>query len=264
AACTIISRNYLSDARILAASYLEHHPAARVYVLVVDGLPDGCDAGKGVSVIGPEELNLPFFSELCFKYDVTELSTAVKPALLSLLLNRYNEEQVIYLDPDILVMRRFDELIACLPTADIVLIPHLLKPIPQDGFRPTEQDILIAGAYNLGFIAVRKCQTTQEFLAWWQMRLKDGCFVDVPHGLMTDQKWIDLVPGLFVASILKDETYNIAYWNIHSRVIQREGHGFFVNGRPLTFFHFSGFSPAAPEVFSKHQDRTQIAKATGL
>jgi GT2 family glycosyltransferase len=264
AACTIVSRNYLSHARIVAASYLEHHPGGRFYVLAVDDLPDGWDAGKGVHVIGPNELSLPFSSELCFKYDVTELSTAVKPAFLSFLLDRYNEEQLIYLDPDILVMRRFEELMACLPAADIVLTPHLLKSIPQDGRRPTEQDILMAGAYNLGFIAVRKSQTTQDFLSWWQMRLKDGCFVDVAQGLMTDQKWIDLVPGLFGATILKDDSYNIAYWNIHSRQIERQGQQFFVNGRPLTFYHFSGFNPAEPEVFSKHQDRTQVVTGTGL
>src|ERR1051326_6097234 len=132
AACTIISRNYLSHARILAASYLEHHPGAPFYLLSVDKLPEGWDAGKDVRIIRPDELDLPFFSELCFKYDVTELCTAVKPALLTLLLKRYQQKHVIYLDPDILVMRRFDELIARLPAADIMLTPHLLKPIPQD------------------------------------------------------------------------------------------------------------------------------------
>src|SRR5215471_11866045 len=102
AACTIISRNYLSHARILAASYLESHPGGRFYLLSIDALPDGWEAGKGFRVIGSHELDLPFFSELCFKYDVTELCTAVKPALLRLLLNRYHEEEVVYLDPDIL------------------------------------------------------------------------------------------------------------------------------------------------------------------
>src|SRR5262245_32703083 len=81
---------------------------------------------------------------------------------------------------------------------------------------------------------------------------------------MTDQKWIDLVPGLFGATILKDETYNVAYWNIHSRMLERRDERYFVNGRPLAFFHFSGFDPARPEVYSKHQTRTQLVKGDAL
>src|SRR4051794_1497776 len=81
AACTIISRNYLSHAKILAKSYLEHFPGGRFYLLVVDGLPDGVDPGVAVEVLKASELGIPYFFEMCFKYNVTELSTAVKPSL---------------------------------------------------------------------------------------------------------------------------------------------------------------------------------------
>jgi len=36
AICTIIAKNYLAHARVLTASFLEHHPAGRCYVLVID------------------------------------------------------------------------------------------------------------------------------------------------------------------------------------------------------------------------------------
>jgi GT2 family glycosyltransferase len=264
AACTIISRNYLSDARVLASSYLQHHPGARFYTLVVDKLPEGVDAGPGISVVDPDELNAPYLSELFFKYSATELCTALKPSLLMLLLNRYHEEEVLYFDSDILVTSRFEALMACLPSANIVLTPHLLKPIPLDGFRPSEKEILIAGAYNAGFLALRKSDETQRFLHWWQTRLRDGCFIEFSEGLLTDQKWLDLVPALFEATIFKDETYNVAYWNIESRPIERKGDVFSVNGRPLAFFHFSGFNPANPTVFSTHQNRIRIVRGTAL
>jgi len=41
AACTIVSRNYLSHARILAESFARHEPDGRFYLLVVDRLPAG-------------------------------------------------------------------------------------------------------------------------------------------------------------------------------------------------------------------------------
>jgi GT2 family glycosyltransferase len=265
AACAIISGNYLSDGRVLARSYLEHHPGARFYLLVVDQLPSDAGVGSGIYIIRPDELELPHLRELAFKYNPTELCCALKPILLTLLTEKYHEDQVIYFDADILVMRPLDRLIERLRDADIVLTPHLLDPIPMDGLRPSEQDLLIAGAHNLGFIAVRNTDSTRSFLHWWESRLRDGCFIDVSQGLMMDQRWVDLVPSLFPTTLIRDETYNVAYWNIHSRRIRRNGETFLVNDRaPLSFFHFSGFDPAQPTVFSKHQNRTRIENETGL
>src|SRR6516164_4067198 len=81
AACTIVSRNYLSHARILAQSFKQHVPNGRFYLLIVDKLPEGVALDKSIRLIAPEELGFSSYPEMCFKYDVTELSTAVKPAL---------------------------------------------------------------------------------------------------------------------------------------------------------------------------------------
>ena len=37
-----------------------------------------------------------------------------------------------------------------------------------------------------------------------------------------------------------------------------------MNGRPIAFFHFSGFNPAEPAVLSKHQNRIRIEKGSAL
>ena len=266
AACTIIARNYLSHARILARSYLEQHPGAPFYLLVVDGLPQGVDAGvEGVHVLGLDDLDLPSVYEMSFKYDVTELSTAVKPTLLALLIERFGERRVCYIDPDIWVMRPLTEVAEALRTSEIVLTPHLSGPIPDDGCAPSEQDILIAGAYNLGFLGLADGPQTRELLAWWAERLRDLCRADPARGLMVDQRWIDLVPTLFTSTrLVRDETYNVAYWNLHTRRLARKGRGFTVNGDPLTFFHFSGFDPRRPTSLSKHQTRHQVADGSPL
>jgi GT2 family glycosyltransferase/SAM-dependent methyltransferase/glycosyltransferase involved in cell wall biosynthesis len=264
AACTIIARNYISQARTLAASYLEHHPDGRFYLLVVDS-GEGIELDPRVELIDVHALPLDDLYEMFFKYDVVELSTAVKPALIALLLEKYAEKRVMYIDPDILILRRMEEVFAALDNADIVLTPHLDAPIPFDGRKPAEQDILISGAYNLGFIAVRSSEDTRRFLDWWCARLIDLCRVDPAKGLMVDQRWIDLVPSLFPGTyVLRDETYNVAYWNLHSRVIDRTGDAYTCNGRPLTMFHFSGFNPETPEVLSKHQTRTTFEPGTAL
>ena len=37
-----------------------------------------------------------------------------------------------------------------------------------------------------------------------------------------------------------------------------------MNGRPLRFFHFSGFKPDRPERLSSHQNRIQIGSGSAL
>ena len=149
-ACTIVSRNYLSHARILAESFARHEPQGRFYLLVVDRVPEGTELPDYIQLVDLSALELPHLYEMCFKYDVTELSTAVKPALLAHLMSAHGETRLSYFDPDILIDRPLVELRQRLERGGIVLVPHLLDEIPLDGHRPNEQDILIAGSYNLG------------------------------------------------------------------------------------------------------------------
>jgi hypothetical protein len=267
AACTIVSRNYFSHAKILAASFLRHEPGGRFYILVVDDLPDApeADPGPGVTLVGIGDIGLRDPRGMCLKYDVVELNTAVKPAFLATLLYERGEEDLVYLDPDIEVMRPLEAVKEALGRADIVLTPHVLSPIPLDGLHPSDQDILISGAYNLGFVALRRSPMVREFLAWWGERLEELCRIDVAHGLFTDQRWVDLVPAFFPSvAVLRDPTCNVAFWNLHERQLSRRGDDYFVNDRPVTFFHYSGFNPNRRLTLSKHQDRVAVEKGSAL
>ncbi|MGB7051148.1 MAG: methyltransferase domain-containing protein [Acidimicrobiales bacterium] len=64
---------------------------------------------------------------------------------------------------------------------------------------------------------------------------------------------MDFVPGMFDSVIVRDPEYNVAYWNLHSRLFRWTGERYEVDGRPLAFFHFSGYSPDDPHRLSKHQ-----------
>ena len=75
-------------------------------------------------------------------------------------------------------------------------------------------------------------------------------------GYFVDQRWFDLAPGfLSDLAIVRDPQYNLAYWNLHERQLEYTDGIYSVDGRPLGFFHFSGFDPAHPPVLSRHQDR---------
>ncbi len=263
-ACTIVSKNYLPFARVLARSFLEFHPHSRVFVCLVDHI-EGCfdPADEPFEVITAEELGIERFEDFAFKYTILELNTAVKPAFLRHLFAHHGAEKLIYFDPDIQVMNRLDDLSALLDEYTVTLTPHLDTPIDDD-YLPSETHILQAGAYNLGFIALSGAQAALPLLDWWHRRVYDRCIVDIPKGLFVDQKWIDLVPSLFAGvHLLKDPGYNVAYWNLHGRTITLDGgdgeaRAVRVNGRPLQFFHFSGFDPHDVDRVSKHQNRFRL------
>ena len=84
-----------------------------------------------------------------------------------------------------------------------------------------------------------------KLLDWWAERLRRDCRVDPVWGYFVDQRWFDLVAGFFSdLAIVSDPEYNVAYWNLHNRQLEHAAGRYLVNGRPLAFFHFSGFDPA--------------------
>ena len=128
-----------------------------------------------------------------------------------------------------------------------MLIPHNSEPIPTDGRKPTQLDIMLSGVYNLGYVSVAPGVEVDRLLDWWAERLRHDCRVDPSVGFFVDQRWFDLAPGfLSDFAIVREPEYNVAYWNLHSRRLERAGDRYLVDGRELAFFHFSGFDPARP------------------
>jgi glycosyltransferase involved in cell wall biosynthesis/SAM-dependent methyltransferase len=265
--CTIIARNYLAFARVLATSFRQIHPDGTCTVLVIDDPSGFIDpAGEPFELLTIGEIGLPDAERMAASYDVMELSTAVKPWLLKTLLARPGVDSVMYLDPDIKVFAALDEIVDRATRHDVVLTPHFTAPLPRDGRKPSEEDILIAGSYNLGFIGLGASQTANELLDWWAERLEKHCLNEPEQGRFVDQRWIDLAPGLWPGiDVLRDTTFNIAYWNLPTRELSDEGEGgYLVDGRALRFFHFSGFDPRRPAELSKHQNRIDVTANPAL
>src|SRR3954471_14825373 len=109
--CTIIAKNYVAHARILAESFRKYHPDEKCYVLVIDDIEGYIDpASEPFELVTPAQLGIDDYEHMAAIYDVVELSTAVKPWLLAHLLNERGLERVAYLDPDIRLYDRLDEI----------------------------------------------------------------------------------------------------------------------------------------------------------
>ena len=258
--CTIAARNYLAHVRVLARSFREHHPDSRLVFLVVDDEARQFDAADEpfeclrLSDIGLDRTEI---GRLAAIYDVTELATAVKPPFLRYLLGEDNDRSVIYLDPDIKVFGSLEHVSRLAMEHSIVLTPHVTRPMPRDNRRIDEFQILASGIYNLGFIAIGP--GSSEFLDWWWKKTSREARSDPLKMMFTDQRWVDFVPSFWRHLILRDTSYNVAYWNLHGRALAWNGNGYLVDGQPLTFFHFSGFDTRTPYLLSKHQgDRPRV------
>lgn len=260
--CTIVARNYLPAARVLARSFQEHNPGGTCWTLVIDDRDGKLDpAGEPFTLVRPEQLGIEPWHRMTAGYNVLELSTAVKPWLLRHLLAKDDVERVAYLDPDIQVFDSVREVDDLLREHSLVVNPHLSAPMPRDGNKPAETDILVAGSFNLGFAGFAAGPQTDRLLDWWAERLATDCVVDPEHGYFVDQRWMDFAPGLVEdLFILRDPGYNLAYWNFSGRDLRKRGNRYEVDGQPLRFFHYSGFDPERRHLLSKHQNRIQLSQ----
>jgi hypothetical protein len=263
--CTIIAKNYLAYARVLARSLAEHNPGSRLYTLIIDDFAGYVDpAEEPFEVLTPADVGCEPFTHMALRYSVLELSTAVKPWLLRHLLAETGGP-VTYLDPDIKVFGSLEQLDELAARHGLVLTPHNTEPIQPDGRKPSQVDIMIAGVYNLGYVSLAPGPETEHLLDWWADRLRRDCRVDPRWGYFVDQRWFDLAPGFMPdLAIVRDAEYNVAYWNLHSRTLQHDGNRYRVDGRPLAFFHFSGFDPDHPLILSRHQDRVDVLSEPAL
>lgn len=253
---TIGSKNYFAYVKTLMQSLEVSNPQMDRYAVVVDELDEEFTSiPMNFGLLTLDELKLPNPNCFKFRYDIMEFNTAVKPYAILRLFADY--DRVVYLDPDIYVYEKLQPVEEALDGGDnFVFTPHFNDIFEEDGCNPNYSDIMQAGTYNLGFVALNKCDDTIRMVTWWANILEKKCINDQRKGIFVDQKWMDLVPGFFEhIKILRDAGLNVAYWNLSHRTITKENKKFFVNGRPLIFYHFSGLDVDNIDIVSKHQNR---------
>lgn len=241
---TSICANYLGKALALATSVKRSYPNSLFIIGLVERdlpLEFNISAYTAVDavVFAHELMENGQFDAWVFRYSIVEAATAIKASLLRHLYLRYPlSEHFFYLDPDTYVYSPFHELHELLEKSPIVVTPHLETP----GNLEMELSALRHGVFNLGFLAVRRHPETVRFIDWWVARLDYACYDDIPNGMFTDQKWINLVPCFFDTEVLREPGFNFATWSLMDRKLSRDAYGtYFVNDKPLRFAHFSGF-----------------------
>jgi hypothetical protein len=257
---TIVAKNYLPMARTLGDSIRELHPTLSFHILLSDE-PDNTvqvDTERYL-VTAARDIGIQKYRHLAFKYNLVELSTALKPFFFEYLFNNFGYDKIIYLDPDIYVYGGLQPIFDDLDRYFLVLTPHVTKLDIIDVGSKAEGEFLLCGTYNLGFAAIKNNEKGRDLLEWWKVRLYDKGFVDRMDGLFVDQKWMDLVPS-FDDEVLVSRYpgYNVAHWNLHQRRITYCDGKYYASGQLLVFFHFSGFDPSQPDKVTKSSDASRF------
>ncbi len=266
AICTIINRNYLPQALAQHESLKSTNPASDYFLLITDGVPKNLVDISSARLLEISDLDIQQekLDRMSSYYDGVEFATAMKPSLLKQIL-RLGYSSVTFIDPDTLVLDNLELAQNLAASHDIVLTPHRISPGHANSSFSIASEIafLKYGIYNLGFISVG--QGSLPMLNWWEEKLEIYCSRKSNLPIYTDQKWIDLVPSYYKHFILRSPAYNLAYWNIDERDLEKRQNSYFVSGEPLVFIHFSQMSsrlakglgtPLWAEAFSGKQTKS--------
>ena len=216
---TSFTYSYLSRARVLAKSVRRRHPDWRLWAVMVDEPPPGFDdslwENEFDEVLNASTLFPGIWLRWIFKHEIVEACTAVKGHALLHIMSE-GAEKIIYLDPDIAVFHNLQNIVHQLDHASVILTPHQVEPnLTESEIVDNELTSMKYGIYNLGFIAVRNDLEGRKMAKWWASRLFCACYDDVRNGIFTDQKYCDLIPGLFSnVRIERDPGCNVASWNL--------------------------------------------------
>jgi hypothetical protein len=250
---TSAALNYLGKVRTLLTSVGEFLPEATFYLALAERRAEGYHVPElpTEQIIYASDLPIGGDPQRLFGHSIVELSTAMKAEVALRLLRRRDCDLVLYFDPDIVLFSPLEDLVETARRSSIALTPHLLEPeIEPKAIVDNEICALRHGAFNLGFLGLRPTPEGLRFSEWWADRTARFCRVDTASGLFTDQKWIDLAPGFFEElAILRNPRFNVAPWNISRRCVTGDFDvGFRVDGKPLGFYHFTGFDSGAHEM----------------
>lgn len=247
-AATVATRAELPAVRVLSTSFVNAHPDAGFGALIVDAEPD--DSGPGLLTpadIGVDDTELAY---LATAHTAERLCAVLRPRLLAHLLTQGGP--VLYLDPWTLVLGPIgDHLMPALAQRGLALTPRVLRPLPDDGLRPNAEELLAAGVYDPGFLAV--APGAEPFLSAWAEQTR--------RAPASADNFLDGAPALAEHHVLHERGIGLSVWNAAQRELTRgEDNTVLVDGAtPLRTVNFAGFDPRRPWLLSAEvTDRPRV------
>jgi glycosyltransferase involved in cell wall biosynthesis len=246
---TVATRARLPEVRALANSLAAHHPGRRLAVVVIDDEGRELIGPEPFDVIAVDELGIPDADRRAWPliYDSAAVATAFKPWLVARLLDATGGP-VLLLDAECHVFGDVTSLGELATAAGVVLVPHLLAPMVDDGCWPDERHVAEAGVHDPGILAIADTAATRDLLGRWQERARVHA-MDASGG--TDGRWTDLLAGFVAHARCTDPGIGVSYLNLHERPLDRHGDVPTAGGAPLRLFRFRGFDARRPSTLTQ-------------
>ncbi len=257
-AFTIVAKNYIGLGQILGQSLHRHNPEIDFQIFVSDEFkakPDHLPQNVIIAKSVLKQLSEEEWTDMAFKYDLTEFCTSIKPFCFEYLFS-LGYEKAYYFDPDIYVFSSIESISQSLDSHSVALTPQIAGIHANYTGEHPEWAMNVNGIFNLGFCGIRNNDWGNRVVQWWKKRLRDQAFADRSVGQFTDQKWMDWMPGFLgdQLQVLQSLGMNLAPWNYFERKVftDKDGHicvSYRTEDMPqrndlLVFVHFAGYDYA--------------------
>jgi hypothetical protein len=262
-ACTVASRRFLAQARVVADSFFEHHPQGRFVVLVPDDPERELAVDPRVELLRPADIGIDpaEVNRMALAYSPMELACAMKGRVAHHLVER--GDTVVLLDGDTCVYGDLEPLAETARAEGLVLTTLYVNPHetpdrypPMVGWAPrmvnalgADQMAIQTGTYNTGVLAADR--EALPFLHWWNARTARYCLNQPSRALFQEQGWSALAPVLFDARVLREPEWNVNGFHLFSGDVEWNEGRPYIGGAPIRCFHFITFDPSRPDELSR-------------
>jgi len=130
---------------------------------------------------------------------------------------------------------------------DVLLVPHVKRPIKNRGFMA---QLYRSGHANADLMVFKNSNNSKEILKWMISVTESECNTE---GIFYEQTWLSALPFLFGGvGIIHNEGYNVGYWDLEENKISNKDGLWFIGDHPIVFFQYSGYLKGSPEKASRY------------
>ncbi len=250
---TVVTYKYIKEAIISLESAKSHGSYSNFFIFLVDIKKDSLYLIDNYFLEQYQWIKIFSIDQLCTNskqmmekalvfHSPMELCSLSKYIALEYIISLdFASENIIYIDSDCYFFNDLKIATEILDNKAFLCTPHNVDSLNMFA----EREIIQAGWINSGFFIVnKKNKNLNLILKWLIERLYKLCFMSPELGIYCDQTWLTYMVQIFDKDslVLKDPGYNVSYWNITNREFSKKNSYYYINGKKLIFFHFSGFS----------------------